>query len=89
MKEGDTIILNESENFLKAEFNKIWYVWGDGIRPMLGQPFPLISKLSSINDNNILALPSPDGSAGGRWYFSCAMVTKISKCTFVLVYLYH
>ena len=42
------------------------------MKGMLGKQFPV---LAIVNDN-IIALPSPDGSQDGKWYFPVSVVTK-------------
>ena len=46
---------------------------------MLGREYRVISKNEVVNNNKILALPSPHNSGDGRLYFSQAMVKKISS----------
>ena len=73
--------LSESEAFVKSEFAKTRWIWADLMRQMLGNTYKVIKKYNiyAKNDPKIIALPSPDGSQGGRWYFSTTMVTKIGK----------
>ena len=66
---------------MKSEFAKIPWIWDDLMRQMLGNTYKVITKFQKYakNDPKIIALPSPDGSQNGRWYFSKTMVTKIGK----------
>ena len=43
------------------------------MRLMLGEKFPIVA----IFDPKTVALPSPDGSHDGKWYFPKSLVTKI------------
>merc|ERR1719511_369146 len=64
--------LLEDEAQIKAEFNKVWYVWDDRMRGMMGKCYTV-----NYANGNILGLPSPDGSQNGIWYFP---ITVLCKC---------
>ena len=66
MEEGDIVFLTTSEFAVKQEFAKVNYIWNDQMKGMLGKRFPI---LEILEDGDIIALPSPDGSQNGKWYF--------------------
>ena len=88
---GDLVSLNEDKAFVKSEFAKLnfnWddlegkpikFIWDDFMTPMLGNPFKVLPKLIAKNHPEIIALPSPDGSQNGQWYFPKTVVKKIGK----------
>ena len=73
--------------FIKAEFDELLdpFEWNNAMLPMLGQKFHVLDNLYSDDthtacyDDNILALPSPDGSNEGKWFFSQNMVRLVKK----------
>ena len=80
LKEGDLVILNEDENFVKSEFANTDFIWDDLMTSMLGNSYKVVPKLFSIYDSEIVALPSPsNGSQIDRFHFPKSVVTKIGK----------
>ena len=43
---------------------------------MLGKEYPILE----IVDKDIIAIPSPDGSQDGKWYFSKSVFTQKKQC---------
>ena len=62
---GDRVILSSSETKVKEGFEKTNFVWNDKMRNMLGKKFRVLEVL----ENDIIAIPSPDGSQDGKYYF--------------------
>ena len=69
---------------LKNSFTNLWTIietgitrleWRDKMYDMLGMKYTVLG----IYENNVLALPSPDGSQNGKWYFSKSVVSKHGK----------
>jgi hypothetical protein len=55
----------------------ITIIWHPRMKEMLGKTFiPLESEYDGF-----VALPSPDGSQGGKWYFPSDTVTTVSTTT--------
>ena len=77
MQEGDVVLLHSSEAFVKSEFTQINFVWDNQMRSMLGNKYKVLRKFIAKNDPEIIALPSPDGSQNGQWYFPTSVITKI------------
>ena len=81
IEEGDLVTLNNiDEDFVKAELKKIYKISWDKptpISPMLGKTYSVKSKFRFLNDDNIVALQSLDGSDNGRWYFPQSVWTKV------------
>ena len=73
MKKDDLVILVNDEQFVKSEFNQSNFIWDDKMRPMLGETFPILE----VTDQKTVALPSPDGSQDGKWYFPKSVVTRL------------
>ena len=69
---GDEVVLSKSEFEVKQSFNLINYNWSDKMRKMLGKKL----KVLAVLENDIIALPSPDGSQNGKWYFLKSVVHK-------------
>ena len=69
---GDVVVLSNSESEVKESFNSISYDWSEKMRGMLGKKLKVVAVL----ENGIIALPSPDGSQNGRWYFMKSVVHK-------------
>ena len=72
------VILSDDEHLVKSEFNLSNFIWDDQMRLMLGKKFPIVA----IHDPKTVALPSPDGSQAGKWYFPKSLVTKASGIKF-------
>ena len=79
------VILNENGAFVKSEFAKINFIWHDLMTSMLGNTYKVLSKFSARNDSEIIALPSPDGSQNGQWYFPKSAITKIGTLIHILL----
>ena len=76
---GDIVILSSSEHSVKQSFENLSYggtrlVWDDKMVEMLGKRFRVLDILG----RNIIALPSPDGSQDGKWYFNARVVAKVT-----------
>ena len=74
LKIGDLVILSGSESKVKESFDRTQYVWDDKMKHMLGKEFRVL-----LFDGDIIALPSPDGSQGGKWYFHRSVVHKLGN----------
>ena len=72
------VILSDDEHLVKSEFGLSNFRWGDQMRLMLGEKFPIVAIL----DPKTVALPSPDGSQKSKWYFPKSLVTKASGMKF-------
>ena len=66
------VILSDDEHLVKSEFGLSNFIWDDQMRLMLGKKFPIVA----IHDPKTVALPSPDGSQAGKWYFPKSLLTK-------------
>ena len=66
------VILSDDEHLIKSEFGLSNFIWDDQMRLMLGKKFPIVA----IHDPKTVALPSPDGSQAGKWYFPKSLLTK-------------
>ena len=75
MIRGDRVILSSSETKVKEGFEKTNFVWNDKMRNMLGKKF----KVLKVLDNDIIALPSPDGSQNGKYYFPKSVLQLTGK----------
>ena len=75
MERGDLVILNDNEAFIKSEFSKSFFAWDDKMKFMLGKSYTILE----IFDSKTVALPSPDGSQNGLWYFPKTVVMKLDK----------
>jgi len=73
LAKGDIVRMLASEEAVKRSFETVNYVWHFLMRGMLGQEFPILEMTSQ----GIVALPSPDGSQGGRWYFPVSCVSRV------------
>ena len=70
MIRGDKVILSSSETKVKEGFEKTNFVWNDKMRNMLGKKF----KVLEVLENDIIAIPSPDGSQDGKYYFPMSVL---------------
>ena len=68
------VILSDDEHLIKSEFQVSNFRWDDQMKLMMGKRFPILS----IHNPKTVALPSPDGSYGGKWYFPTSLLTKIT-----------
>ena len=75
IQRGNLVILNDNEAFVKSEFSKSFFVWDDKMKFMLGKSYNVLE----IFDSKTVALPSPDGSQNGLWYFPKTVVMKLEK----------
>ena len=75
------VILSDDEHFVKSEFSLRHLNWDDGMRLMLGEKFPILAIIDYKNSSYV-ALPSPDGSQDGKWYFPKSLVTSGMKFYF-------
>ena len=73
-------ILSDDEHRVKSEFGLSNFRWDYQMRLMLGKKFPIVAIFDW--DPKIVALPSPDGSQDGKWYFPKSLVTKASGMKF-------
>ena len=69
------VVLSNSDTKVKESFNTIKYDWSDRMRSMLGKKL----KVLAVLENGIIALPSPDGSQKGKWYFLKSVIHKSGK----------
>ena len=75
------VILSDDEHLVKSEFGLYPnFIWDDQMSLMLGKKFPIVAIFDW--DPKIVALPSPDGSQDGKWYFPKSLVTKASGMKF-------
>ena len=77
MIRGDKVILSSSESNIKEAFEKTNFVWNDKMQNMLGKKF----KVLEVLDNDIIAIPSPDGSQDGKYYFPKSVLQLTGKQT--------
>ena len=76
LKKDDLVILVNDEQFVKSALISSNFLWDDKMRLMLGKTFSILET----TDGRTVALPSPDGSQDGKWYFPKSVVTKIDAC---------
>ena len=74
LAKGDIIMLSSSEYTVKQSFENNGYRWDDQMKGMLGKEFPVLD----IKRDDLIALPSPNDSANGKWYFSISVVKKVT-----------
>ena len=81
---GDIVTLSSSASTVKNSFNNLWtilsgiytrLIWDNKMYDMLGKKYTVLG----IYENNVIALPSPDGSQDGKIYFSILVVSKDGK----------
>ena len=53
---------------VKQKLRQSGYRWDDQMIGMLGKEFKILA-VGHLSNSNIIALPSPDGSQDGKWYF--------------------
>lgn len=73
LAEGDIVEMNSSREVVQHSFQRAGYIWHPLMIGMLGKEFPILEMTS----RGIIALPSPDGSQGGKWYFPVSVVQKV------------
>merc|ERR1712079_758885 len=71
---GDIVRMNSSSDAVRLCFRSCGYCWDKQMDGMLGKEFPILEMTSK----GIVALPSPDGSQNGKWYFPVSVVKKVS-----------
>jgi hypothetical protein len=77
-KVGDIVKMNESRAVVKHSFTSCGYAWHHLMEGMLGKEFRVLALHGIRDDTCIIALPSPDGSQGGKWYFPMSVVTPVT-----------
>merc|ERR1740121_1272451 len=75
LKSGDIVRMLPSEKAVKLSFETAHYIWHPLMRGMLGREFPILEMTS----RGIIALPSPDGSQNGMWYFPNSCVSSVAS----------
>lgn len=75
LKLGDIVRMLPSEKAVKLSFETARYIWHPLMEGMLGKEFPILEMTS----RGIIALPSPDGSQNGKWYFPVSCATKVAS----------
>jgi len=75
---GDVVMLNSSKSVVEHSFRSCGYVWHHLMKGMLGKEFRVLALKGSYGGNGIVALPSPDGSQDGKWYFPMSVVTSVT-----------
>mmetsp|Transcript_104324 Transcript_104324/g.183872 ORF Transcript_104324/g.183872 Transcript_104324/m.183872 type:complete len:305 (+) Transcript_104324:84-998(+) len=75
LAKDDIVRMHESEQSVQHSFASVGYIWHPLMRGMLGKEFPVLEETST----GIVALPSPDGSQNGMWYFPVSVVSKVSS----------
>ena len=65
-------MLSNSEWEVKESFKRVNYRWDYKMRNMLGKEYEILD----ISENGLIALPSPDGSYGGKWWFPHRVVVN-------------
>ena len=73
LKKDDLVILVNDEQFVKSALINSNFLWDDKMRLMLGKTFPILET----RDGRTVALPSPDGSQDGKWYFPISVLTMV------------
>merc|ERR1712228_805836 len=74
LAQGDIVQLNSSRDVVKHSFASCGYCWDRLMDGMLGKEFPILEMTST----GIIALPSPDGSQAGKWYFPVSVVKRVT-----------
>ena len=75
MKIGDKVILLNSESEVREKLSESGYGWDDQMLGMLGKEFTILAVGHNSNSDAI-AIPSPDGSQNGMWYFPNSVLYK-------------
>lgn len=78
LAKGDIVRMNSSKKVVEHSFRTCGYVWHHLMNGMLGKEFPVLDIKGSYGGNGIIALPSPDGSQDGKWYFPLSVVTNVA-----------
>lgn len=73
LAEGDIVRMHHKEEVVKVSFQTSFYVWHNLMRGMLGREF----RVLQLTEPGIVALPSPDGSQNGMWYFPVSVVSRV------------
>ena len=64
-----------SESEVRKKLSESGYAWDDQMLGMLGKEFTILAVGHNSN-SNIIAIPSPDGSQNGMWYFPSSVLYK-------------
>merc|ERR1712032_482973 len=75
LKLGDIVRMLPSEKAVQLSFATARYVWHPLMKGMLGKEFPILEMTS----RGTIALPSPDGSQNGKWYFPVSCISKVAS----------
>ena len=75
MKIGDKVVLLNSESEVKKKLSESGYRWSDQMLGKLGKEFTILGVWQYSN-YDIIAIPSPDGSQNGMWYFPKSVLYK-------------
>lgn len=71
--------LTSDRSQLENSFKDIIYRWDDLMEGMLGKIFPILD----VCEGDIVALPAPDGSFGGKWFFSTQVLRRVDDARIV------
>ena len=65
---------------MKEEFDRYKNLigWDDRIKGMLGKIFTILETHNFGENFYIIALPSPDGSQNGKWYFPSSVLKIVT-----------
>jgi len=74
MHQGDIVRMLSSKEAVLHSFSSSGYRWDDQMKGMLDKEFPILQ----MTENGIIALPSPDGSQNGMWYFPVSVARRVS-----------
>ena len=81
---GDRVTLDANEQVVKQALTDVNYGWNELMRPMLGQTFTVAQPAHGRDwerfKAGLVALPSPDGSQNGLWYFPTSVLSKEGAC---------
>jgi poly(3-hydroxybutyrate) depolymerase len=68
---GDLVTLLNDEDAVKRSFGSIRYNWDNKMSGMLGHVYQILETVKG----DIAAIPSADGSQGGKWYFNTKVLS--------------
>ena len=84
-KVGDTVVLSSNMEYVKSTFSNTPFTWNALMVGMLGKLYEVLDVKSTS-----VALPSPDGSYNGKWYFPNAVISLLGiNFGYILVYVYY
>ena len=72
-KVGDIVVLSSDIDAVKESFRNTGYQWEAAMLNMLGKKYPVLDVVSA---SGLIALPSPDGSANDKLYFSTSVISE-------------